>query len=131
MNYTTIFPKNVERPLEDMRDYCEPLLIINSDYRIIESDYSQGSIRTPMRTQFLFGTALRGLFVSLPSDEFFTRGHRRGFTHSKLSGFLAMLYIKADTNKITDNVRPLMQIVLAPIPEASLPSGELSYTIKL
>ena len=42
-----------------------------------------------------------------------------------------MLYIKADTNKITDNVRPLMQIVPAPIPEASLPSGEPSFTIKL
>ena len=51
--------------------------------------------------------------------------------HSKLSGFLAMLYIKADTNKITDSVRPLMQIVAAPMPEASLPSGESSFTIKL
>ena len=54
-----------------------------------------------------------------------------GFNYSKFSGFLAMLYIIADTNKITDNVRPLTQIVPAPIPEASLPSGEPSFTLKL
>ena len=51
--------------------------------------------------------------------------------HPKLSGFLAILYIIADTNKITDNVRPLTQIVPIPIPEASLPSGEPSFTLKL
>ena len=51
--------------------------------------------------------------------------------HSKFSGFLAMLYIKADTNKITDNVRPLTQIVPAAIAEANSPSGEPSFTIKL
>lgn len=42
-----------------------------------------------------------------------------------------MLYIIADTNKITDNVKPLMQIVPKPIPVASLPSGEPSFVLKL
>jgi hypothetical protein len=42
-----------------------------------------------------------------------------------------MLYIKADTNKITDNVKPLVQIVPPPIPAERLPSGEPSPTLTM
>ena len=35
---------------------------------IIKSDYSQGFILIPIRTQLLFGTVLRGPFASLPFD---------------------------------------------------------------